>query len=55
MLGNFLFPVVVKLLFADAEYAFDGPVQRSAVRLSEFVPDFWNGVIAVMLGNVEYK
>ena len=55
ILSNFFFPIVVKLLFADAKYAFNRSVERGALGLSEFVPDFWNGIVAVMFGDVKHE
>ena len=53
--SDFLFPLVVKLLFAYAEHFLDSAIESHAVVLGHFVPNFRHGVFAVFLADVTHQ
>ena len=55
MLGDFFFPGVVQFFFANAQYFFDGSVERGAVGATQFLPDVRNGFVTVVLDDVKYE
>ena len=50
--GDFFFPVVVELLFADAENFLDGSVECHAVVFGHLMPNLGHGIFAVFFADV---